>query len=176
MYDIENPADFTRMYEDYFHRIYNYVFYRLLHKEQTEDVVSQIFMKVLEKSPSYDPRKASFRAWIFTIARNTVNDYYRQKHITVSLDADGSFSEPSVDFEEQSRLIEDDELRELYMALTTLDERTRMLITLKYYGEFSNREISKQTGINESTVSTVCARGVRKLQALMNRHAEAQRL
>lgn len=174
MYDIQNSAGFAKMYEEYFSRIYNFVFYRLLQKEQTEDVVSQIFMKVLEKSQNYDERRASFNTWIFTIARNTLNDYYRLKHSVVSIDSEDFFDEPSVDFEEQSHLIADDELCELYKALTTLDDRSRLLITLKYFGGFTNREIAKQTGVNESTVSTVCFRGVKKLQAFMNRQTEVQ--
>ncbi|HEX3026474.1 MAG TPA: sigma-70 family RNA polymerase sigma factor [Clostridia bacterium] len=166
MVDLQDSCGFEQMYEAYFRRIYNYVFCRLLHKEQTEDVVSRIFMKVLEKRQSYDERKASFNTWIFTIARNTLNDFYRLRKAEVSID-DDRFAEPAINFEEQSRLIADEELRELYMALTDLDEKTRMVITLKYFGEFTNREISVQTGINESTVSTLCGRGIAKLQKTM---------
>jgi len=166
MFNLQNPSCFENIYEEYFRRIYNFVFCRLLHKEQTEDVVSQIFMKVLEKTQSYDERKGTFNTWIFTIARNTLNDFYRLRKVTVSLD-DGCFTELSVDFEEQSRLIADEELRDLYWALTALDARTRTVITLKYFGEFTNREISAQTGINESTVSTLCLRGIGKLQKAM---------
>lgn len=51
--------------------------------------------------------------------------------------------EPSVDFEEQCSVIVDEQLREMYQALATLDERTRMVLSLKYFGEFTNREISQ---------------------------------
>ncbi len=163
MFNLQDPSRFEQMYEEYFRRIYNFVFCRLLHKERTEEVVSQIFMKVLEKSPSYDERKGTFNTWIFTVARNTLNDFYRLRKVTVSLD-DDCFTDTMVDFEEQSRLIADEELRELYRALTALDEKTRTVITLKYFGELTNREISAQTGINESTVSTLCLRGISKLQ------------
>ena len=36
-----------------------------------------------------------------------------------------------------------------------LDGRSRQVLALKYFGELSNREISKLTGINESTVPTI---------------------
>lgn len=167
MYDFQTPAGFEKMYEDYFPKIYNYVFYRLLHKEQTEDVVSDIFFKVVENLHRYDSRKASFKTWIFTIAKNTLTDYYRRRRTFVSMDDPETHIEPSIDFEEQCDVIVDEELREMYKALAVLDERTRMVISLKYFGEFNNREISRQTGINESTVSTLCFRGLAKLEKML---------
>ena len=168
-----NPAAFEQVYEKYFRRVYNFVFFRLLHREKTEDVVSQVFMKVFEGLQNYDMRKGSLDTWIFTIARNTLTDFYRLRKPAFSLD-DERHQEPSVDFEEQCNLIADEELRELYMALTQLDERTRTVLTLKYFGTFTNREIAAQTGINESTVSTLCCRGVAKLQTILDpRECEA---
>lgn len=167
MYNFQAPAGFEKMYEDYFPKIYNYVFYRLLHKEQTEDVVSDIFFKVVENLHRYDPCKSSFNTWIFTIARNTLTDYYRGRRVFVSVDDPDIHIEPSIDFEEQCDVIVDEELREIYKALAVLDERSRMVISLKFFGEFNNREISRLTGINESTVSTLCCRGLAKLQKIL---------
>jgi len=166
MINIQDSSGFEQMYEDYFRKIYNYVFFRLLHKEETEDLVSQIFLKAFEKRQSYDCHKASFDTWIFTIARNTLIDFYRLKKVEISFDC-GCFTGLAVNFDAQLNLIYHEELRELYKALTQLDEKTRMVITLKYFGEFTNREISAQTGINENTVSTLCSRGIRKLHKMM---------
>jgi len=167
VYNFQTPADFEKMYEEFFPKIYNYVFYRLLNKEQTEDVVSDIFFKVVENLHRYDPRKGSFSTWIFAIARNTLTDYYRRRRVFVSMDDPDIHIEPSVDFEEQCDVIADEELREMYKALAVLDERTRTVLSLKYFGEFNNREISRQTGINESTVSTLCCRGLAKLEKVL---------
>lgn len=167
MYNFQTPAGFEQMYEDFFPRVYNYVFYRLLHKEQAEDVVADIFTKVLENLYRYDSRKGSFSTWIFTVARNTLNDHYRKRRVCISMDDPDHPIEPSVDFEEQCSVIVDEQLREMYQALATLDERTRMVLSLKYFGEFTNREISRQTGINESTVSTLCVRGLAKLEKML---------
>jgi len=167
MYNLQTPSGFEKMYEDYFSKIYNYVFYRVLHKEQTEDIVSDIFAKVLENLHRYDSQKGSFSTWIFAIARNSLTDYYRRRRVCVSMDVPDTYIEPSIDFEEQCDVIVDEELREMYKALAALDERTRMVISLKYFGEFNNREISRQTGINESTVSTLCCRGLAKLEKIL---------
>ena len=75
VYDFTLPSDFERMYEDYF-KVYNFIFYRLLHKQDTEDLVSEVFLKVARNIFSFNAQKASFNTWIFTIARNTLTDYF----------------------------------------------------------------------------------------------------
>ncbi|AET69230.1 RNA polymerase sigma factor, sigma-70 family [Desulfosporosinus orientis DSM 765] len=169
MYDFNHESELERMYEDYFSKIYNYIFCRLLHKEQTEEIVGEIFLKVISHLNSYESGKASFNTWIFTIARNVLIDFYRKNRTVTSID-DEAFPEQAltVDFDEQCRLIENDDWRELYKALSSLNERQRDVIALKYYESFNNREIARITGINESTVSTLCVRAIKKMRALIN--------
>lgn len=167
MYDFSVSSELARMYENYFSKIYNFVFYRILNKEQTEDIVSDIFLKVAENVFRYDEKKANFNTWIFTIARNTLIDYYRSRRIYIPIDNEENSIELSIDFEEQCNLIEDENLKELYRALSMIDDRTRLIIGLKYFEGLNNREISKQIGINESTVSTIYVRGLKKLRGLI---------
>jgi RNA polymerase sigma-70 factor (ECF subfamily) len=156
------------MYEDYFPKVYNYIFYRLLSKEQTEDLVSDVFLKVVSHLNSYKADKASFGTWIFTIARNTLADFYRKHKDVTSID-DEAFPEAAltVDWDEQCRLIENEDRKALYKALSALNERQRNVLALKYFGDFGNREIAQITGINEHTVSSLGVRAVEKLKSLM---------
>ncbi len=159
--------DLGVMYEEYYPKIYNYVFYRILNKEQTEDIVSDIFLKVAENLLKYDPNKANFNTWIFTITKNTMTDYYRLRRVHVSIDDEADSINVSVDFEEQCNIILDEQLRELYLALTNLDDRTRYILALKHFEGLNNREIARRIGMNESTVSTIYVRGLKKLRELM---------
>lgn len=163
MYDFTLPSEFERMYTDYFPRIYNFIFYRLLHKQDTEDLVSEVFLKVARNIFSFDAQKASFSTWIFTIARNTLTDYFRRRKSTVSLD-DCDVDLTMVDYTEQYEALESDERRSVYQALMQLDARSRQILALKYLAELSNREISKLIGINESTVSTIALRARQKMR------------
>ncbi|WHH58792.1 RNA polymerase sigma factor [Petroclostridium sp. X23] len=167
MCDFKNFSDFEKMYEEYFPKIYNYIFFRLLNKEQTEDLVSEIFLKVTQKIFSFDASKASFNTWIFVIAKNTLTDYFRRQKKCVSLDDSTNSVLITVDFEEQYKEIVNEDRKILYKALSQLDDRTRQVLYLKYFGELNNREISKVTGINESTVSTIFVRGKKKMKELL---------
>jgi len=44
---------------------------------QSEDLVQEIFLKILRKAGSFR-QQGSFKAWMFNIARNTTLDYLRQ--------------------------------------------------------------------------------------------------
>ena len=74
------------IYEEFFPKIYNYFFYRLLHKEETEDLVSQVFVKIAEHLDRYDPHKARLSTWIYRIAENTLTDYFRTRKAPLSYD------------------------------------------------------------------------------------------
>ena len=50
-YVITTESGFEQMYEEYFPKIYNHIFYRLLSREDTEDVVSEVFIKVAKPVP-----------------------------------------------------------------------------------------------------------------------------
>jgi RNA polymerase sigma-70 factor (ECF subfamily) len=160
-------VDLREIYEKFFSRIYNFIFYKVLHKEVTEDLTSIVFLKVTEKLHTYDPAKADYSAWIFAIASNTVNDYFRSKAVPVSLDEITAALPSDIDYEGQSQLIKKEERRELYKAISTLDSRTREIIAKKYFEEKPIREIAADMDMNESTVSTIHVRGLKKIKKAM---------
>lgn len=53
---------------------------KLLNKELAEDLVSQVFLKVLKNISQF--KSDNFAAWLYTIARNTIIDYYRSNRET----------------------------------------------------------------------------------------------
>lgn len=175
MCTLTTETDLSAMYEKYFSRIFNFVFYRLLHREHAEDVVSDVFFKVISNHHRFDPSKASFSTWIFTIAENSVIDHFRKRRRFAAFPDGANAPEipVEIDFEEQYEKIYGDDRKKLYAALAKLDDRERRVISLKYFGGFANRDISSLTGINESTVSTICARTLSRLRALMGGLEEA---
>ena len=140
------------------------MFYKVLNKETAEDLTSEFFMKLLTKLNTYDESKANLNTWLFTIARNSVIDYFRVHKINVSVDDEENPIDLPIDYELEKNIIKSEDRRTLYESLMTLDGKTRKLLSLKYFFDMSVKEISNITGINESTVSTICLRGIEKLK------------
>lgn len=140
------------------------MYYKVLNKEIAEDLTSNFFMKLLTKLDTFDDSKSKLNTWLYAIARNSVTDYFRINKIDVSLDDEDNPLDLKVDYELEKELIKNEDRKELYEALITLDDRTRKLLSLKYFFNMSVKEIAINTGINESTVSTICIRGIEKLK------------
>lgn len=156
--------DFEKIYNEYFPKIYNYIFYRLMSREDTEELVSEVFLKVVGNLEQFDSEKAQFKTWIYRIAQNTLIDFYRTRKPEASLDDENVDWEPSVDFEAQLESITSPKRRAIYQALTKLKERERMIIYYRFFEGYTNREIAKLLQMNESTVGTVLNRVLKKLK------------
>ena len=70
------PHDFIEFYDQYYKQVYRYVYVKVGNNWDTDDIVSDIFRKAYEKFATVEENYAS---WIFTIARNSIIDFYRQK-------------------------------------------------------------------------------------------------
>ena len=161
--------DMEEIYNEYFSSVYNYVFYKLLNRENTEDIVSQVFEKVLMKLGTYDPDKASVKTWIFRITENTLIDFYRKRRPMLSIDQEesGLENELYVHFDEQYDQVMEPERKMVLEALTQLPERERTFIYYRYFENITNREIARRMDMNENTVSAVMARARKKLKDIL---------
>ena len=155
-------VDFEHIYDEYYSKIYNYVYYRLLNRENAEDVVSDIFFNALNNIGSFDGKRASVSTWLFKIAANAVNSYFRKNKKFVPLD--DFENELTEDFTGLDNIIEQENMQNLYESLKELDERSRTVIALRYWGEFSYAEIAEQTELTEKNVSVILSRALVKLK------------
>lgn len=161
--------DMEWVYNEYFSPVYNYVFYKLLNRENAEDVVSQIFIKVCSHLSTFDPQKASLKTWIFRITDHALIDFYRKQRPNLSFDHEESGLENtlSVHFDEQYDQQAAPLRKMVFEALQQLPERDRTFIYYKYYLGITNREIARQMNMNENTVSAIMARARQKLKNIL---------
>ena len=163
-YDLTSEAGFEAVYREFFPKVYNYIFYRVLSREAAEDIVSDIFLKAARGARSYDAEKGAVSTWIWRIARNALTDYFRARKVHASIDDVLADPALSVDFEEQLGRISSDERKALYRVLAQLPERERLIIYYKFFEEKNNRQIAMILGMNDSTVGTVLSRTLKKLR------------
>ncbi len=156
MNTMKTPAEkepFEVVYEKYFSDIYNYIYGQILHRERSEDLVSDIFIKAMTNYDRFDPSRASVRTWLTNIARNTLIDDYRKNSIrkNVSLDDEDNYVEPS--YEDEYKVLKEDDEREVYRILSLLSEGERELAGMIYFQNMKNDEIGAILGINAKAVS-----------------------
>ncbi|MBN2075597.1 MAG: sigma-70 family RNA polymerase sigma factor [Dehalococcoidales bacterium] len=161
---VSSAEEFGRLYEIYLTKIYQYTRYRVGDKETAEDLTSDIFRKALDGFKRFDSGKASFSTWIFSIARNTIIDYYR-KHAKESKVARDSEPENSLSPDSpEEKLSRSEETARLHECIAKLNDNEQELISLKFSSGMTNREIARITDFSESNVGTVLCRAIRKLR------------
>lgn len=155
---------FGELYEEYLPKVYRYVKYRVGDVATAEDITSLVFEKALAKFRDYQAERGAISTWLFTIARNSVIDYYRRrsKQRTVSLDDVQPTTEEGDPVAEE---IARRELRALLqLCLDVLPRREQDIVSLKFGAEANNRQISRLLQLTESNIGTILYRAVRKLR------------
>ncbi len=157
---------YSAIYADYFPRVYNYVLYRVNNHHDADDLSSEIFVKLFTNLNRYHAEKAPLPVWIFSIARNTVIDYYRRGlRLSVPLGAipETFDSRPGPDAKAISQEIQ----QHLRSALSCLSEREQEIIALKFWSGLSHREIAGFIGISESHTGVTLFRAMRRLRLVL---------
>jgi RNA polymerase sigma factor (sigma-70 family) len=161
----ESTADrFGKLYEQFFPRVYNYVNYRIGDKTTAEELTSDVFIKAINKFNTFNPDKAGFSTWIFSIARNTVVDYYRSRGREQKLRNELKIRVETTTTSPEDEVSHTEDKRKLKDCLAKLGTQEKELIALKFGGDMTNREIARITGLSESNVGTIVCRTVRKLR------------
>jgi RNA polymerase sigma factor (sigma-70 family) len=170
-----NREVFGELYEEYMPKIYRYVSYRVNDVATAEDITSIVFEKALTRFQDYCSERGAISTWLFTIARNSVIDYYRRrsKRPTVPLDdalplANGG--DPVAAEMERREML--DLLR---LCLEILSHREQDIVSLKFGGEATNRQISHLVRLSESNIGTILYRAVRKLRDCFQERSDVKR-
>lgn len=84
---------FVAIYRDFYGLVSNYVYRRVGNRHQTEDLVSEVFLRVLKGLPKYQWMHIPFEVWVYRVASNTVSDWVRKEKLrrllrTTSTDCD----------------------------------------------------------------------------------------
>ena len=149
--------DAGQIYEEFQPKVRAYVRGKIHDPHDAEDLVSAVFMKVVQKLDSFDPAKASVSTWVYTITRNTVTDHFRTRRTLVALE----------DYmgDEQPAELTDDALDSLADALLALKERERDLIVLHYYTGYTLKEVAEMMGMSYINAKVIHKKALTSLQA-----------
>src|ERR1700749_1100521 len=81
---------FARLYDRYARPCHRYIKRTLAaaHADAADDVHQETWIAVSRNAAAFDPAKASFAAWLFTIARNKVFDHLRRQKVAVLASAE----------------------------------------------------------------------------------------
>lgn len=163
---LDDPNAFHELYSHYVRRVYGYVASRVSPPQDAEDIVAEVFLRVIKHFDQLRNRHAtSFAAWLFTIVRHTVADHYRlngEPESHIPLDANDHTA--PADNQPDHIFTQEEDAAHLRRLILSLSDRKREIITLRYFGGLRNQEIADLLGIGEKTVSAYLSRALSELQ------------
>jgi RNA polymerase sigma-70 factor (ECF subfamily) len=155
---------FDALYDHYFPRIYNYVYFRVQERAPADDLVSAIFVRALDRLDTFDERRGSFGVWLFGIAHHALVDYYRSVKRSVNLPLERAeqvaASSPSI----EQGLAQKEQQAAILRQVARLSDREQEIIGLKFGAGLTNRKIATLMGLGENHVAVILYRAMRRLR------------
>ncbi|HZD59167.1 MAG TPA: sigma-70 family RNA polymerase sigma factor [Anaerolineae bacterium] len=122
--------------------------------QEAEDNIQEVYLSAYKNLEQFNPDKASFKTWLFNIAKNRCIDSLRKsKNNPVLMDEQAYVA--SSDFKNPETALEILELKDaLKSGLLNLSEEQRLCLILKSVEGLSHKEIAEIMGLPVGTVKS----------------------
>ena len=164
---------FTQIVETYQKPIYNLCYRMLGEPTAAEDAAQETFLRVYQNLHRYDTSRA-FGTWILSIAAHYCIDLLRKKKFKMfSMDAENddgmTFELPDASAPDpETESVKRELHARLHILLKDLDDTDRAAVIMRYWHDFSEKEIAQSLDLTVSAVKSRLHRSRRALAGMWN--------
>jgi len=168
-----NDDAFTQIVETYQKPIYNLCYRMLGEPGAAEDAAQEVFLRAYQNLHRYDPSRA-FGTWILSIAAHYCIDLLRKKKFVMfSMDAENddgmTFEVPDASAPDpEAESVKRERHGRLHLLLKDLDDTDRAAVVMRYWHDFSEKEIAQSLNLTVSAVKSRLHRSRRALAGMWN--------
>lgn len=155
MRNIKTEEEYEAVVDTYSDMIFRIAYQNLFSVEDAQDVVQDVFLKLLKQKENCFHDEEHLKAWLIKVTINQCLDYKKSffRKNTVALD---NFEIP---FEQEER--------QLMEELSRLPKEERNVLYLHYYEGYTIKEIAGILGKKQNTVNSKLTRGRSKLKQIL---------
>lgn len=173
-----NGAAFRQLFDKHYKWVYNKAYRMLGNYQDTEEVASDVFIKVWQKlnKNKWDAEKGSFQAWLNMVARNTIIDAIRKRNrirehpLSGSSDEDeqplSKYEDPYSGPEQELEAVEAQQILESALEQVTKSNH-RIAWMLRHLEGYSIAEIARILNRKEGTVKIWIFRCTEELRKIL---------
>jgi RNA polymerase sigma-70 factor (ECF subfamily) len=158
-------AAFDVLYRRYLDRVYGYAFYQLRDHHDAEDATERTFLAALRALPEFRAEGATFRAWLFRIAHNTIVNARRSRFRRRTEPLPEGLERIAPNADPAGLVLEADEARRVLRAVAELPDDRRQVVLLRFVDGLSSREIGQVMDRSEGAARVLLHRALRDLAA-----------
>lgn len=178
----EDKTFMLNLYKDYYGLVRNTVYHITRDAEDAEDLVNDIFIRLIEKiSLIRTLESCKLAAYVVYTSRSVAINFIkhqdvRKKHVYYGADFDLAEKLPSLADNIEERIVHQEELEELGNAILKLPEKYKDLLYFKYILEMNDVDIAEIFQIAPDSVRQYLTRARREAKEVMdkemNKHAK----
>jgi RNA polymerase sigma-70 factor (ECF subfamily) len=159
-----DTAALAQVYDDYYDRIYRYIYGYVGQVGAAEDLTANVFFRLLRAVRDGNSPRSNLPAWLYRVAHNLVVDAFRRKppeqlELAEWLESD----EPDPSRTAEQRM----QLERVRLALRQLTEGQQQVIMLKFFQGMDSREVASIMDRSEGAVDALQHRGLRALRKVL---------
>jgi RNA polymerase sigma-70 factor, ECF subfamily len=142
--------------------VFRFFCYRSITRSDAEDLTSEVFVRVVS---SIKGQKGYFPAWLFSIAKNLLTDYYRKKGRSRERSLEET-EEPISNSDENKDVLQSKLIKK---SLDLLTDEQKAVITLKFLEGYDNEEIAKMMNKSIGAIKTLQFRALSALRGIVKK-------
>ncbi len=165
--DAERYAELIDRYQG---KLFAYLYRLTGAREETEDLLQDVFIKAFKNLHSYDTER-KFSSWIYRIAHNEAVNHIKRRALKrfipwedITATKDILVMSSSAEGADTAQIREETRT-EVDEAINRLPFKYKQVLTLRYYSDKSYEEISEILGKPINTVGTLINRAKKKMAA-----------
>ena len=166
-----NRAAFTQLYSQHLHHLYRYVFLFTRSREETEELLQELFIKIWEQRDKLD-QVDSLKDYLFRVAKNKMLDNIRHLQIRQRVlseirrtrDASATLTADQCAYREYYHVVQ--------LAIEKLPPRRKLIFRLNIENGLSQEEIAGQLNISKSVVQKQLYSASRFVRQYLFEHSE----
>ncbi len=152
--------DFSELYEKFRKPLFKFIKYKVSDTHIAEEILNDVFLKAYNSIDNLEERK-SLKSWLYTIASNTIIDYYRKKQPT------------TIEIENENEImIDEDKTDSIYSEfdcclndfLNQLSPTNAKALKAVYFDEMTQQEYAEKSSLSLSAVKSHVHRGKNSLK------------
>ncbi len=141
-------------------------------RDEADDAVQEIFVRLWKTADRYDPRKAALVTWVMLLTRRHLVDKLRRKRARIKTsmfddgstgaNGDGRHTPAAKDI--SARMERDENFKALMTRVDTLPELQRTVVVRAYLGGQTLRQISEELDTPLGTIKSALSRALVRLR------------
>ena len=168
---LNDEAAFSELYVRYKDKLYYFCLHLLKSKEEANDIVQEIFIRIWESRNFINP-DLSFSSFLYTMARNRILNYFRDIDIDEKVKEILATHKVTEEEAIDSKIIYTEYQVILQNAISQLPPQRRKIFNMSRIESMSHKEIAAELGISVNTVQEHISEALKFIKAYFSKHAD----